>query len=82
MSERMVTTDDNPYNPFTHQDEWYAFDERKGYCTSSLLARTIITSDELPKPDQDAAYEEAVKIIITENITGRYIAVTRPTTDA
>ena len=35
----MITTIDNPYNPFTQFDEWYAFDEGKGYCTSGYLAR-------------------------------------------
>ncbi len=28
-----LTTVDNPYDPFTQWDEWYAYDEGKGYAT-------------------------------------------------
>ena len=32
-SEYMLTTIDNPFNPFTNFDDWYAFDTSKGYNT-------------------------------------------------
>lgn len=31
--EVMLTTEDNPFDPFTQYDEWYAFDYEKGYHT-------------------------------------------------
>lgn len=39
MTDVILTTSDNPYNPFTHWDEWYTFDEGKKYCTCGLIAR-------------------------------------------
>lgn len=38
--QMILTTTDNPWNPFTNWDEWYAYDEDKAhpYCTSGLVA--------------------------------------------
>jgi hypothetical protein len=72
----MVTTTDNPYNPFTDFDSWYAFDESHGYHTTGLLARLVFTSEELSDEDQDLAIDLAMDEIIKENITGVYIKVT------
>lgn len=77
IEECMLTTTDNPFNPFTEWDDWYAFDERKGYHSSSLLARVIITSDELSEADQLLAMERAVDEIVRENISGRHRKVHR-----
>ena len=37
----MLTTIDNPYNPFTNFNEWYAFDVSHGYNTCAYLSRMI-----------------------------------------
>ena len=34
-----ITTNDNPFDFFTQFDDWYLFDESKGYHTCSLVAR-------------------------------------------
>ena len=39
MADVILTTSDNPWNPFTNWNEWYAFDEGKKYCTCGLIAR-------------------------------------------
>ncbi len=72
----MVTTLDNPYNPFTEFDKWYNFDELAGYHTSSYLARIAYDSDELSPKDQALAIELAVDEIVKLNLTGNYIKVT------
>lgn len=80
MDDYMLTTEDNPYNPFTHFDEWNAWDVRAGYHSLSLLARIIVTSSELSEADQDLAYQDAVDEILKENIIGIYKRVPNPST--
>lgn len=72
----MLTTTDNPYNPFTHWDEWYAYDQHAGYYTSELLARITRSSDELSEADQDVALENAIDEIVRENVLGIYKKIT------
>jgi len=76
MQEHMLSTIDNPYNPFTQFDEWFAFDTRSGYNTCGLLARIAVTSDDLSDGDQSLAYEQAVNEIMEFNVTGMFIRVT------
>lgn len=75
MTDHMLTTLDNPYNPFTHFDEWHSFDLTHGYDTMSYLARIVVTSDELSDVDQSLAIETAIDEIIKENVLGIYIRV-------
>lgn len=76
MSESMLTTVDNPYDPFTQYDEWRAYDEAHGYYTSEFLARIVRTSDEMSDTDQSVAIELAIDEIVQENVLGRYRKVT------
>lgn len=75
--EYMLTTVDNPFDPFTNFDEWYAYDESMGYCTSSFLARVAMVSDELSEPDQAIAIQDAIDEIIQENVSGMWRKVSR-----
>jgi len=70
MVEHMLTTVDNPHNPWTHFDEWYAYDEAAGYHSTGLLARITISSDELSEADQSAATEAAIEEIVRYNVLG------------
>jgi hypothetical protein len=72
MAEHMLTTVDNPFDPFTDWDAWYAFDEAHGYHSTAFLARVIKTSDELSDADQSAAIEDAIDEIVNENVSGLY----------
>lgn len=67
MAKFALTTIDNPFNPFTEFDQWFAFDERHGYESNRMLAAIAITSDELPEAMQDEAIEEAIDQIVSEN---------------
>ena len=77
MQESMLTTVDNPNDPFTQYDAWYAFDERMGYHSTSLLARIVKTSDELSEADQSLAIEAAIDEIVRENVSGKHRKVTQ-----
>jgi hypothetical protein len=68
----MLTTVDNPYDPFTQWDEWWEFDTSKGYNTASFLARIAKVSDDLSESDQTEAIESAIDEIVKENVRGIY----------
>jgi hypothetical protein len=73
----MLTTIDNPYNPFTQYDDWYSFDVLKGYFTCGYLARIAKSSDELSKQDERAAIQLAINEIVEMNVLGIYLKVTK-----
>lgn len=72
MAEHMLTTVDNPFDPFTQFDEWYAWDFRAGYHTLAFLGRVVKTSDQLSEADQSVAIESAIDEIVEENVLGVY----------
>ena len=77
MIESMLTTVDNPFNPFDEFDKWYAYDLHQGYHTPGLLDRVIVTSDSLSQVDQSLAIEQAIDEIVKENVLGIYRKVSR-----
>ena len=72
MAHVMLTTTDNPYNPFTDFDAWYAYDEMKGYHTCSYLARIAKISDELDDKTNQRTIEDAIDEILSFNLLGIY----------
>lgn len=74
--EHMLTTVDNPWNPFTNFDEWRTFDEAAGYHTSAFLARVVRSSEALSDDQQSQAIEDAIDEIVRENVLGLYRKVT------
>lgn len=77
MKEFMLTTIDNPFNPFTHFDEWLHFDMEKGYNSCAYLARISRTSDELSENDNNLQIEKAIDEIIKFDPLNIYKKVTR-----
>jgi len=59
-----LTTEDNPYNPFTQFDDWLMFDTEKGYYSCDYLGRIAQTSDELSDQENDLEIERAIDEII------------------
>ena len=78
MEDYMLTTTDNPFNPYTQFEDWYAFDEQKGYHTCSLLARIAKTSDEFYNDEenfessQNSEILQAIDDIVKINPLGIY----------
>lgn len=73
----MLTTVDNPYDPFSEFREWLAWDESNGYYTSSFLARIVQISRDTSPADQDLAIELAIDEAVMENPNGMYKKVTQ-----
>ena len=77
MLVSMLTTVDNPFNPFDDYEAWLAYDLALGYDTSGFLGRIATLSDDLSDSDQVMALESAIDEIVRENVTGTYIKVQR-----
>ena len=77
MLMSMLTTTDNPYDPFTQFDEWYNFDETHGYHSSGLLARMSADTEELGESSSAYAREQAIDEIVEMNLLGNHIKVTK-----
>ena len=51
-TEVMITTIDNPFDPFDDFDNWFLFDTEKGYYTSSRLCRIASFEDDMTEKEQ------------------------------
>lgn len=72
MKVYMLTTKDNPYNPFTNFEEWYRFDRDKGYYCSERLARIATTSNTLSDVENERFKEQAIDFLIENDFLGIY----------
>ena len=67
-TEILLTTKDNPYNPFTEYDDWKYFDEKmKHYNTEAYIAREVgmldpDISDEELAHERVTAFKEIIKL--------------------
>ena len=73
MSTVWLTTPDNPYDPATDWDAWYAYDITQGYNTCGYVARICHTSDDLSYADQVLDVEDAVEEILRINGPEMYV---------
>lgn len=51
-NEILLTTEDNPFDPFTQPDSWYKFDSMMGYDTWGNIVRLAHLSDNLTPQEQ------------------------------
>jgi hypothetical protein len=72
MSAVMLTTIDNPFNPFTQWNDWLRYDEDKKYYTCGYLARIAKVADDLTDEENDRLTEYAIDEIVQLNINGLY----------
>ena len=68
----MLTTYDNPFNPFEQFSSWFLFDVEKGYNTCSYLARIANLSDEMSQQEEDEEVERAIDEIIKYDFMNIY----------
>ena len=75
-NEVMLTTIDNPYNPFEQFDLWLLFDKEKGYNTCEYLARIVNLTNDMSEKEIDVATDRAIDDIIVNDPFGIYKKVT------
>ena len=77
----MLTTFDNPYDPFEQFSSWFLFDVEKGYNTCSYLGRIAKFSDEMTTKEEDEEVERAIDEIIKYDFMNIYKKVRKETED-
>ena len=66
-NEVMLTTIDNPYNPFEQFDLWLLFDKEKGYNTCEYLARIVNLTNDMSEKEIEVATDRAIDDIIVND---------------
>lgn len=70
--QSMLTTTDNPYDPFTQFEMWNRWDEEMGYYTTNYYARVSSVSGEMSEEEQREAHEDTLQEIVDYNVLGIY----------
>lgn len=68
----MLTTIDNPYDPFEQFDSWLQFDNERGYNCCGYLARIARTSYQLSEEENALEIEHAIDEIIKYDFMNVY----------
>ena len=76
-NECMLTTIDNPYDPFEEFTLWMLFDNEKGYNSSGRLMRIANITDEMSQVEIDQEVERAIDEIIQYDFMNIYKKVRR-----
>lgn len=79
MNDVMLTTIDNPFNPFEQFADWYMFDCQHGYNTSSRIARLTPNDPTMSSIENDRLTEQVIDQIIKYDPLGIYVKVDEAT---
>ena len=68
----MLTTYDNPFNPFEQFSSWFLFDVEKGYNTCERLARVANIPEGLSEKETEVATNKAIDDMIKYDFLNIY----------
>jgi hypothetical protein len=77
----MLTTFDNPFDPFEQFTSWFMFDIEKGYNSCGRLARIAQISEDMSQVEIDREIERAIDEIIYYDFLNIYKKVTQKHTE-
>ena len=69
----LLTTLDNPYNPFVDFTSWYMFDCEKGHNTSSRLARIANINAEMTQKEREEEMDRVMDLIVKYDLEDLYV---------
>lgn len=73
----MLTTVDNPFDPFTQFTKWFLYDVQLGYNSCGYLGRIARVSDEFSDQEIQTAIENAIDEIIRLDFRNVYRKVVK-----
>lgn len=73
----MLSTIDNPYDPFDNFSSWYMYDVESGYNSCAYLARIAKTSEQFTDTENNEEIERAIDEIIQYDFRNIYVKVKR-----
>ena len=75
----MLTTFDNPFNPFEDIMSWRLYDLEKGYYCSERLGKVVLPllKEDMTQQEENEAIELAIDTIVKNDFLNIYKKVTR-----
>ena len=68
----MLSTIDNPFNPFEDYSSWLMFDKEKGYDSAERLMRIAKLTDDMTQKEENEEIERAIDEIIKYDFRNIY----------
>ena len=73
----MLSTNDNPHNPFKDFDSWHMYDIEKGYNSSGRMMRIAKLAPDMTEEEENIEIERAIDEIVKYDITDTYCKVVK-----
>ena len=73
----MLTTVDNPFDPFEQFASWFQFDNDKGYNSCGRLMRIAKITEDMTQEEHDMEIERAIDEIIQYDFMNVFKKVTK-----
>ena len=77
----MLTTIDNPFDPFEQFASWFMFDVEKGYNTCGRLMRIAQVNDDMSEIEKNNAIDSAIDTLIKYDFLDIFKKVERTVED-
>ena len=79
--QSMLTTIDNPFDPFEQFTSWFLFDVEKGYNSCGKLARIAKVSEDMSETEYNNEIDLAIDKLIKVDFLDIYKKVTKEVPD-
>ena len=79
--QSMLTTVDNPFDPFEQFTSWFLFDVEKGYNSCGKLARIANVSEDMSETEFNNEIDLAIDKLIKVDFLDIYKKVTKEVAD-
>lgn len=76
--EVLLTTVDNPINPFVDFDAWHSEDLRLGHDTCGLIARLYVDYPDMSEYEQVVEYARVIREVFRIDVLNEYTLAIKP----